>query len=271
RWSSDCAGLGVEVTVFEVDRIDKSFGGVAALDQVSFAVGEREIVGVIGHNGSGKSTIINVISGFYRPDGGDVRLAGKSLVGRDPAAIRAAGVGRTFQNLRLVGTMSVLDNALAGFYLEQTRGIPLTGAWVSDLLGLPSARRRAAHARESVEAALTRVGLGEKLATRVDTLSYADQKRVELARALALPPRLLILDEPTAGMSVDEADELIRGIVSIVREAPVPMSLLLVEHRLELVLNVSDRAIVMDGGRVIVDDLPAVVADDPEVRRIYVG
>lgn len=257
--------------MLHISNITKSFGGVHALKDVSFSIGDREIVGVIGPNGSGKSTLINVVSGFYRPDGGDVTLDDVSLVVMAPAAIRRHGIGRTFQNLRLVEKMSVLDNTIAGYYLAQTGTRSLLWTWLSELLFLPSALKRKQEAERVAREALVRVGLSEKSDMFAAKLSYADQKRLELARVLTLPPRILILDEPTAGMSVEEADELIRTIVDLVKTSDDSMSLLLIEHRLDLVLDVSDRAVVMDGGAVINDDVPAVIAHDPEVRRIYVG
>jgi branched-chain amino acid transport system ATP-binding protein len=247
------------------------FGGVVALDDVSFSVDAGEIVGVIGPNGSGKSTLINVMTGFYRPTRGAVTLDDEILSGLSPEAIRQAGVARTFQNLRLVREMSVLDNTVAGLYLQITGRGGLTQRWLADMFLTPAARRRTAGAREAAEVALERVGLRGKRDQAVSSLSYADQKRLELARAIALRPRVLVLDEPTAGMSVDEADELIRMVTTLVGSSDEPLSLFLVEHRLELVLDVSHRAVVMDGGRVIADGLPEDVARDPQVRSIYVG
>ncbi|MFI5429599.1 ABC transporter ATP-binding protein [Aeromicrobium sp. UC242_57] len=248
-----------------------TFGGVVAVKDVSFSVAPGEIVGVIGPNGSGKSTLINVMTGFYRPTHGSVSLDGETLSGLSPEAIRRAGIARTFQNLRLVQEMSVRENAVAGLYLQITGGRSLTQRWLADMFATPAARRRAAAARDAAELALAQVGLQDKLDQTVSALSYADQKRLELARAIALRPKVLVLDEPTAGMSVDEADELIRMVTALVESDGEPMSLFLVEHRLELVLDVSHRAVVMDGGQVIADGLPDDVARDPHVRSIYVG
>ncbi|MDF5758302.1 ABC transporter ATP-binding protein [Spongiactinospora sp. TRM90649] len=257
--------------MLDVDSAHMSFGGVAALTDVSFSVGAGEVVGVIGPNGSGKSTLINVMSGFYRPTKGTISLGGTVISGRSPEAIRRAGLARTFQNLRLVAEMTVLDNALAGTFLGLTDGGPLTPRWIADVLGSPGARRRSARMREHAEAALAKVGLGGRLGLRAGVLSYADQKRLELARAIALRPRVLVLDEPTAGMSVEDADEMVRMVTGLARDGEEPLSLFLVEHRLELVLEVSDRVVVMDGGRLVADGDPATVAADPHVRSIYVG
>ena len=257
--------------MLRVDQIGMNFGGVVALDDVSFSVDPGEIVGVIGPNGSGKSTLINVMTGYYRPTSGSVSLDSETISGQTPEAIRQAGIARTFQNLRLVQEMSVLENTVAGLYLQITGTCGLTQRWLADMFLTPAARRRSAVAREAAEAALERVGLHVKHDQTVSSLSYADQKRLELARAIALRPKVLVLDEPTAGMSVDEADELIRMVTALVESDDEPLSLFLVEHRLELVLDVSHRAVVMDGGRVIADGLPEDVARDPHVRSIYVG
>lgn len=254
-----------------VDAVSMHFGGVKALDDVSLALAPGEVVGVIGPNGSGKSTLINVMTGFYRPTHGAVTLDDSSIAGLKPEVIRSRGVVRTFQNLRLVNEMTVLENAVAGLYLRETHTIGLTLSWLAALFALPRSRRLQRECEGVARDALDQVGLGDKAGARVSALSYADQKRLEMARAIAMRPRVLVLDEPTAGMSVSEADALIRMIIDFVRSSADEVSLLLVEHRLELVLEISDRAVVMDGGRVIADGDTDAVAKDPEVRRIYVG
>lgn len=257
--------------MLRIDEVSMRFGGVRALTDVTVQVGAGEVVGVIGPNGSGKSTLINVITGFYKPTHGQVRLDESVLSKLSPEEVRARGVVRTFQNLRLVREMSVLENAVAGLHLMRVGRSGLTVSWIAELLAGSRSRRRARECQENALHALERVGLSSKSRERVSTLSYADQKRLELARAIAMRPRVLVLDEPTAGMSVQEADELVHMLIDLVHDGTPPMSLLLVEHRLELVLEVSTRAVVMDGGRVVVDGTPAAVAADPEVRRIYVG
>lgn len=254
-----------------VDAVSMHFGGVKALDDVSLALAPGEVVGVIGPNGSGKSTLINVMTGFYRPTHGAVTLDDSNIAGLKPEVIRSQGVVRTFQNLRLVNEMTVLENAVAGLYLRETHTIGLTLSWLTALFALPRSRRLQRECEGVARDALDQVGLGDKVGARVSALSYADQKRLEMARAIAMRPRVLVLDEPTAGMSVSEADALIRMIIDFVRSSADEVSLLLVEHRLELVLEISDRAVVMDGGRVIADGDTDAVAKDPEVRRIYVG
>ncbi|RZI53638.1 MAG: ABC transporter ATP-binding protein [Pseudonocardia sp.] len=257
--------------MLEAHRVSKTFGGVSALDDVSFRIDSGELVGVIGPNGSGKSTLINVITGFYPPTSGDVLLNGASIAGAPPAAIRAKGVVRTFQNLRLVDEMTVLENTIAGTYLETVAGGGLVWNTIAAVLGFRAARSKEKLAYEKATAALEAVGLHDKRQLLVSKLSYGDQKRLEIARALAIRPKLLILDEPTAGMGEAEAEELIGLTAALARDTEHSMCVFLVEHRLELVLQISDRAIVMDGGRIVADGAPQAVGADPHVRRIYVG
>ncbi len=254
-----------------VHEVGMAFGGVVALEGVSFTVKDRTVTGVIGPNGSGKSTLINVMTGYYRPTRGRVTLDAQVLSGQSPETVRRLGVSRTFQNLRLVQEMTVLDNAVAGLYLSATAGAGMASAAVSAFFATPAARGRTRQARRMALESLELVGLGQYAGRRVGDLAYAQQKRLELARAVALRPRVLILDEPTAGMSSDEAEDLVDTVVKLARDSDAPMCLFLVEHRLELVLRVSDEVVVMDGGRVIVTGASAQIAKDPEVHRIYVG
>lgn len=257
--------------MLEISNVTKRFGGVTALQDVSFSVADGEVVGVIGPNGSGKSTITNVITGFYAPSEGTVALDGQIISGRKPEVVRKSGIVRTFQNLRLVHEMTVLENCLAGLYSLATERSGLVLSTIGALLGLPGARRAARRSEELALAALSRVDLDHRLDTRVSELSYAEQKRLEIARSIALRPRFLLLDEPTAGMAVDEAEQLVKMIVRLARDPENPMAVLLVEHRLELVLEVSDRAIVMDGGKVLADGPSGEIATSKVVREIYVG
>lgn len=257
--------------MLEIDQVSKVFGGVSALDEISFRIDTGDLVGVIGPNGSGKSTLVNVITGFYAPSSGGIRLNGVDIAGAPPASIRSKGIVRTFQNLRLVSEMTVLDNALSGTYLAAIAGGGLVWNSLRAVLGTPKARSTEKSARARAMAALDSVGLADKRNLLVSSLSYGDQKRLEIARALAIRPTVLILDEPTAGMTESEAEELIGLTAELARDPSHPMCVLLVEHRLELILRISDRAIVMDGGRIVADDIPERIGIDPEVRRIYVG
>jgi len=257
--------------MLEISNVTMKFGGVTALENLSFSVTDGEIVGVIGPNGSGKSTLINIVTGFYAPSDGAILLDGSQISGRRPETVRELGIVRTFQNLRLVDELTVVENCLAGLYTLSVEGRGLVLSAFSALFGLPFARKRARGAEQLAREALARVQLEHRLNDRVSELSYAEQKRLEIARSISLKPRFLILDEPTAGMGVEEADHLVRMIVDLARDPSRPMALFLVEHRLELVLDVSDRAIVMDGGKVLADGPSAEIAVNPLVREIYVG
>ncbi|MBY4213363.1 ABC transporter ATP-binding protein [Rhodococcus fascians] len=257
--------------MLEIQNVGMSFGGVVALRDISFAVQPGEVVGVIGPNGSGKSTLVNIMTGFYRPTDGQVTLEGSVISGHSPAGIRRLGVARTFQNLRLVQEMSALDNVTAGTYLDTVESGGMVWQGLSAVIGLTAARRASRRARDAAKSALEVVGMAAKSNISVGNLSYGDQKRLELARAIALRPSVLILDEPTAGMAEDEAEELIGLMSDLAKDGSNSLSLFLVEHRLELVLSVSDRAIVMDGGALIADGVPAEIAVNPDVRRVYVG
>lgn len=253
-----CDGLGIV------------FGGVVALSNVSFAVGPGHVLGVIGPNGSGKSTMVNIITGFYQPTTGSVKLDNIELTGKSPEIVRRMGIARTFQNLRLALEMTTLDNAMAGLNLyfagDGTGVLRMAEAAV----GMPSARRRAAEGRELAMEALASVDMAHRANVVVGSMSYGEQKRLELARAMALRPRVLFLDEPTAGLAPQEAQELMELMCGLARGSE-DMTLVLIEHRLQLVLDVSDRVLVLDGGRLIADDTPVNISNNADVRRIYVG
>jgi branched-chain amino acid transport system ATP-binding protein len=256
--------------MLECHGVTKQFSGVTALDAVDLTVASGEIVGVIGPNGSGKSTLVNVISGFLEPDGGDVLLDGTSLAGLRPTAVRRMGLARTFQNLRLIEPISVLDNLLVGLHLKYTRNTDRYWQWLPATFGGPRARRVDAEARELAHHLLEQVGLGDKAGERVSNLPYGQKKRLELARAIALEPRMLLLDEPTAGLEPSEAHELVKLIVDVVASSS-DRGLLLIEHRLEMVLDLCDRVVVLDSGRKVVEGAPEAIATDREVIRVYIG
>lgn len=228
----------------EARGVGVRFGGLQALADVDLDLGEREIVGLIGSNGAGKSTMINVLSGFQKPTGGTISLGGQSLAGLSPDRIARAGVSRTFQAVRLFRDLSALDNvAAAAAVLGETVAV------ASELLAL--------------------LGLSDFRDKAAGSLSYAHQRRLAIARALALKPKFLLLDEPAAGMTPAEVEDIDRTLVAL--RDRTGMGLLLVEHNMALVMGVCERLVVLDGGRVIARGTPDEVRRDPAVRQAYLG
>lgn len=239
------------------------FGGVVALDSVSFDIGHGEICGLIGPNGSGKTTLFNCISGIYRYGNGDILLEGKSLRDMPRHRIASLGIGRTFQNLAVFGSMTVHENVLVG-----THGCATAG-FLSDALRLPSARQQERACQQKASSLVALLDLHEVEHCPVGELPFAMQKRVELARALASSPKLLLLDEPAGGLSQREV-EVLCGLILRIREK-FRLTILLVEHHMNLVMRVSDRVVALDFGRKIADGPPDVVQVHPDVIRGYLG
>jgi ABC-type branched-subunit amino acid transport system ATPase component len=252
----------VSEALLEVDGLARAFGGVRAVDGASFRVCAGEIHGLIGPNGAGKTTAINVVSGLLAPTGGRVRLGGREIQGLAPHRIAAFGIARTFQNIRLFPDLSAQDNVLVGEHLVRRASL------AARLLVLPSARAEEAEARARAAAILARIGLSDRAHERARNLSYGEQRRVEIARALAAEPRLLLLDEPTAGMNPVE----VQAVAALIRSvAAGGRSVLLIEHNVKLVMDVCDRITVLDFGKVIAEGTPAAVAKDPAVVAAYLG
>jgi branched-chain amino acid transport system ATP-binding protein len=250
------------MNLLSIEGLGISFGGLKAVSDVSFGVKPGEIVSVIGPNGAGKTTLFNMISGVYRPGSGKVVLAGEDVTAMAPHLLARRGMCRTFQNLQVFPSMTVLENVAAGYHLQES------GPVLADLLSLPAARRRARAVEEGARALLARVGLERAAEREAGSLSYGSLKRLEIARAMALAPRVLLLDEPAAGCNAVETEEIDHLIAEI---AASGVAILLVEHDMKMVMRISNHIVVLDHGEKIAEGDPAAVSRNPAVIAAYLG
>lgn len=247
---------------FNAENISKNFEGLKVLDRVSLKVKEREILALIGPNGAGKTTFFNIFSGIYMPSEGEIRFKGKDIVGLAPYRVAALGIARTFQNLRLFPQMTVLENILSGFFLATQYGL------VDVLFKTARFRREEEKDVRKAYEISGFIGLKNKENELARNLSYGEQKKLEIARALALSPSLLLLDEPTAGMNPKESENMI-DLIRKIREGGV--AVILIEHDMKVVMNISDRIIVLDYGEKIAEGKPLEIKNNEKVIEAYLG
>jgi branched-chain amino acid transport system ATP-binding protein len=252
--------------LLEVNGLTKRFGGLSALAGLDLEVNEGEIVSVIGPNGAGKTTFFNTLTGMYEPDGGQINFVGHSLIGLPPNRITRLGIARTFQTVHLFPAMTVLENAMVGQHSRTKAGV------IGAILRTPRQRAEEERVREKAKEALSFFGTrltGYRFDQLASSLSYANRRRLEIARALATEPKILLLDEPTAGMNPKETDELTRKISQLPQDRG--LTIVVIEHDMRVVKGVSDRVIALDYGRKIAEGSYEDVAHDPQVIEAYLG
>lgn len=252
-----------ETALLQVDGMSRSFGGLLAVNNVSFAVVPGEIFGLIGPNGAGKTTLFNLMTGLIPPTGGRLRFQGRDITGQPPHRVAGLGIARTFQNIRLFGNLSALQNVMIARHTHTRSGL------IGGVLGLPAGRREEREARRRAQELLDLVGLGDRAYYQARNFPYGDQRRLEIARALALDPVVLLLDEPAAGMNPNEKADLSAFIRRIRDE--FKLTVVLIEHHVPLVMGLCDRIAVLNFGQLIALGNPAHVQNDPAVIDAYLG
>jgi branched-chain amino acid transport system ATP-binding protein len=250
-------------SLIEVDHITLRFGGVTAISDVSFEVQPEELFAIIGPNGAGKTSIFNTISQVYRPQEGEIRFEGESIMGQRPDKVANLGIARTFQNIELFPQMTVIDNLLTGRHIRMKSTVFDGALWWG------RAKREEIENRRKVEDIIDFLEIEQWRKHPVALLPYGFQKRVELGRALAMEPKLLLLDEPVAGMNLEETEDMARFILDIKRELNIPM--IMVEHDMGLVMDIADRVMVLDFGQRIALGTPDEVQKNPDVIAAYLG
>jgi branched-chain amino acid transport system ATP-binding protein len=248
--------------LLELRELSKRFGGVQAVNRVSFGVEQGMIKAVIGPNGAGKTTLFNLVTGMFTPDSGAITFAGRPIHGMPPHRVAACGISRTFQNIRLFSQMTALENVMVGRHLRGSAG------FVAGMLRLGWTRREEAGIREKARELLDFLGIGPLADQEAGSLAYGQQRAVELARALAADPRMVLLDEPAAGLNMRETADLAK-LIGRIRARDV--TVLLVEHDMSLVMEISDEVAVLSYGEKIADADPPTVQKDPQVVRVYLG
>jgi len=250
------------MSILQATEIGLSFGGVKAIDRVSFGVDAGQILSIIGPNGAGKTTLFNVVSGVYRSDRGRVELDGNDVTGLPPDRLAARGLSRTFQNLQIFQRMTVLENVMVGRHLRERRNL------LADLLRLPAVTRQNRATRDAAMTYLDAVGLGASADKLAGSLDYGACKRLEIARALAAEPKVLLLDEPAAGCNAVETEAIDELICQVAGRG---LAVVLVEHDMRMVMKISHRILVLNGGRTLTEGTPREVRDNPAVLEAYLG
>ncbi len=250
------------MALLEVENIRRSFGGLVALDRVSFQVNEGQIKALIGPNGAGKTTLFNIVSGVLKADAGQIRFDGKSITGLKPFQIAVRGISRTFQNPSLFLRMSALENVMVGRHPRTRSG------FASCCLRLPRQRREERAIRDAAMEQLEFAGLSAKAAVAAGALAFGQRRMVEIARAMATEPRLMLLDEPASGLNTRETDELAR-LIRKIRDKGI--TILLVEHDMTMVMDISDEIFVLHNGTPLAEGAPAAIQNDPRVISVYLG